>query len=129
MSYRPIHIVFDTSAVIEYVRGSDHVGEVLVEIDAEDAAAGIPFLCLSEAYPYATDRDRLSLLVTHPAVRILSDEPWSWQAHAATRDIVGRPDAASAAGAAMNEQRWVLTRQPGLYAGISGGDLAIEIPD
>lgn len=129
MSYRPIHLVLDTSAVLDYTRGSDHVGELLVEVDAEQAAVGIPFLCLSEVYPYAADTARLSVLLTHPAVRIVSDEPWSWQAHAAVRDLVGRPDAASAAMAAMNDRVWVLTRQPGLYAGIGGGDLTIEIPD
>lgn len=129
MSYRPIHIVFDTSAVVDYCRGSVHVGEMLVEVDAEVAAAGIPFLCLSTALPSITDLDRLDYLVTHPAVRIVSDEPWSWRAHSMTQDIVGRPDAASAASAAMEASRWVLTRQPGLYAGINGGDLVIEIED
>ncbi|WP_229069914.1 hypothetical protein [Actinoplanes sp. DH11] len=129
MNYRPIHLILDTSAVIEYTRGSDHVGELLVEVDAEDAAVGVPFLCLSEALPYVTDRDRLQLLVTHPAVRIVSDEPWSWQAHAALRDLVGSSDAASAASAAINDEVWVLTRRPGLYAGINDGDLAIPIPD
>jgi hypothetical protein len=129
VSYRPVRLILDTSAVIEYTRGSDHVGELLVEVDEEDAAAGVPFLCLSESLPYVTDRDRLQLLVTHPAVRVVSDEPWSWQAHAALRDLVGSSDAASAASAAINGEVWVLTRRPGLYAGISGGDLAIAIPD
>lgn len=129
MSYRPIFLVLDTSAIVEFCRGSIHVGEPLAEIDVEDGGAGIPFLCLSEAVPFVTDLDRLQMLVTHPAVRILSDEPWAWRAHAAARDITGRPDAASAAVAAVNEAVGVLTRQPGLYAGIGGGNLAVEIPD
>jgi hypothetical protein len=129
VNYRSIFLVLDASAVVEFTRGSIHVGEPLAEINEDDGGVGIPFLCLSDALPAIHDLDQLQILVTHPAVRVLSDEPWSWRAHAATCDIVGRPSAASAALAAMNSGVPVLTRQPGLYAGLADGDLAVAIPD
>jgi hypothetical protein len=129
VNYRQIFLVLDASAVVEFTRGSVHVGEPIAEVDDDDAAVGIPFLCLSDALPSVADLDRLQMLVTHPAVRVLSDEPWSWRAHAATRDVVGLASAASAALAAMNDGVPVLTKVPGLYAGLAGGSLTVDIPD
>jgi hypothetical protein len=115
---RRIRLVFDTSAIIAFTRSSIHVGEVLAEVDDEDAAVALPLACLVEAVHAVTDVERLDLLVAHRATVILPDEPATWQALAITYDIVGRTDAASAALAAIDHDVDVLTRQIGLYAGL-----------
>jgi hypothetical protein len=63
-------------------------------------------LCPVDATRAVADPDRLALLVRH---------------RAATYEIVGRLDAASAALVAIVQDIDVLTAQPGLYAGLSGG--------
>jgi hypothetical protein len=67
------------------------------------------------------------LLVEHRASRLLGDDPANWQALAATYDIVGRLDAASAALAAIDFDIDVLTARPGLYGGLAGGGPVIPI--
>ncbi|SDT29128.1 hypothetical protein SAMN04489716_3159 [Actinoplanes derwentensis] len=103
-----------------------HDGGPIAELDEDDTVVGIPFLCLSDAMRAVAELDRLHMLVTHRAVRVLSDGPWSWRAHAATRDVVGL---ASAVLAAMNDGVPMLTCHSGLYEGINNGNLAIEVPD
>jgi hypothetical protein len=72
------------------------------------------------------DIDRLNLLAGHDAAVVLSD-PDDWHALAATVDLVGRWDAATAALLALDLDVPVLTGTPGLYAGLGGGDLTIGI--
>jgi hypothetical protein len=124
---RPVRVVLDASAIVAFSRGSIHVGEVIAEVDDEDAAIGLPILCLVEATRGAPDTDRLDLLVNHRASALLGDDGASWQALAATYDIVGRLDAASAALAAIDLDCAVLTAQPGLYGGLAGGGPIIPI--
>lgn len=100
---------------------------MVAEIADEGGAAGIPMLCLVEAFPSVTDTDRLDMLVKHPAVTVLTDEPGEWQALAAAKEITGRVDAASAALWAVDLDVDVLTAQPGLYAGLADGGHVIEI--
>ena len=102
MSDRPVQVLLDTSAIVAFTRGSIHVGEVIAEVDDEQAAVGLPLLCLVEATRAVADTDRLDLLVHHAATAIVADNPADWRALAATYDIVGRLDAASAALAAVD---------------------------
>lgn len=127
MSERPVRILLDASAVVAFTRGSLDVGEVIAEVDDEDAAVGIPVLRLVEATRGVADPDRLTLLVHHRAIVLLAADAESWQALAATYDIVGRLDAASAALAAIDLNVDILTAQPGLYGGLAGGGPVIPI--
>jgi hypothetical protein len=124
---RPVRVVLDASAIVAFTRGSIHVGEVIAEIDDEDGAVGLPVLCLVEATRGAADSDRLDLLANHRAGVLLADDGPNWRALAATYDIVGRIDAASAALAAIDLNCAVLTAQPALYGGLAGGGPIIPI--
>jgi hypothetical protein len=126
---RPIRVVLDASAIVEFTRQSIHVGEVLAEVHEEDAVAALPVACLVAAHHAVADTDRLDLLVEHRATVLRADHPADWRALAATYDIVGRIDAASAVLAAIDHNCGVLTRQTGLYAGLDGGGLVIPIEE
>jgi hypothetical protein len=123
---RPVRLILDASAIVAFVRESVHVGEVIAQVDAEEAAVGLPVLCLAQAKTMVDDVDRLNLLAGHDAAVVLSD-PDDWQALAATVDLVGRWDAAAAALLALDSSLAVLTATPALYAGLGGGDLTIAI--
>jgi hypothetical protein len=72
---RPVRVLLDASAIIAFTRGSIDVGEILAEVNDEDAAAGLPILCLVEASRAVSDTDRLDLLVAHPATAVLVPGP------------------------------------------------------
>jgi hypothetical protein len=113
---RPIRLVFDTSAIIAFTRGSIHVGELLAEIDDEHAAVALPLpACMVDAVPAWQTSTDSELLVAHRATAVKTDEPGLWQALAATCEIVGRADAAAAALAAIDLNVEVLTRTPLIY--------------
>lgn len=71
MSGRPVHVLLDASAIVAFTRGSIDVGEVIGEVDAEQAAVGLPVLCLTEANRAVVDADLLDYLVTHPATAVV----------------------------------------------------------
>jgi hypothetical protein len=121
VSDRPVKVVLDSSAIVAFTRGSIDLGEVIAEVHDEDAAVGLPVLCLVEASSAVSDGNRLELLVNHPATGVLAPDPGDWQALAATYDTVGRLDAASAVLAAIGLGCQVLSGRPGLYAGLVGG--------
>ena len=122
MTPRPIQLVLDTSAILDYCRGSLPVGELLVEIDVEAGAIALPLLCLVEAITVnPDDRHWLDMLVEHPATEVIGLEPSLWTMLATISDTIGRVDAASAALIALDYDIDVATRAPGLYAGLGGG--------
>jgi hypothetical protein len=127
MSDRPVQVLLDASAIVAFTRGSVHVGEVIAEVDDEQAAVGLPLLCLVEATRAVADGGRLDLLLHHRATVILATEAADWQALAATYDMVGRLDAASAALAAVDLDAALLTAQPGLYGGMADGGPVIPV--
>jgi hypothetical protein len=127
VSGRPVHVLLDASAIIAFTRRSIDVGEIIGEVDAEQAAVGLPVLCLVEANRAVTDTDLLDL-VAHPATAVTPVAPDSWKALTAAYDTVGRLDAASAVLAAIDGDRPILTAQPALYAGLEGGGPIIAIP-
>jgi hypothetical protein len=127
MSDRPLRILLDASAIIAFTWESIDVGEVIAEVDDENAGVGLPMLCLVEASRAVVDKDRLALLVHHRASVVLGNDPADWRALAAMYDIVGRVDAACAAIAAVDLDVSILTGQPGLYGGLAGGGPVIPI--
>jgi len=125
-SARRIRLILDTSAIVAYAQGSSQVGAPLIEVDAQEAAVGLPLRCLAEAGWTVRDRDRLDLLVNHRATQVIN-APDDWSALGAVLDIVGRHDAASALRSAIDFDCAVLTAQPRLYAGMAGGGPVIVI--
>lgn len=103
------------------------MGEVIAEVDDENAAVGLPMLCLVEASRAVADKDRLTPLVHHRASVVLGNDPGDRRALAAMYDIVGRLDAASAAVTAVDLDVSILTGQSGLYGGLAGGGPVIPI--
>ena len=124
MSDRPVRVVLDTSAIVAYTHGSIDVGEVIAEVDDEYGAVALPVLCLIEAYRVTADRDRLDVLVNHPATVVLDIDPADWRAVADLAGAGGRIDAAVAALLAVDYWATLLTRQSGWYAGM-GADFPI----
>lgn len=124
---RAVRIVLDASAILAFTRNSIHVGETLAEVDDGGAVAGLPILCLAEASWAVEDLERLYLLVDHPATSVLVPARVDWQGLAATLEVTGRLDAASAVLAAIDADCDVLTAQPGLYGGLAGGGPVIVI--
>lgn len=127
MNQRPVRVLLDASAILAFTRESLDVGEVIAEVDDEDAAVGLPVLCLVEASRAVQDQDRLALLVQHRASAVLGIEPDDWRVLAAMQDIVGRTDAATAAIIAVELDVSILTAQPGLYGGMADGGPVIPI--
>lgn len=128
-SGKPVSLVLDTSAVVAYTRPDTaiHVGDVLLQVLDEGAVAVIPLACLVEAFPAVEDTAMLDVLVGLESTTVLSDEPAAWRSLAEMVEIVGRPDAASAALAAIDFKAQLLTRTPGWYAGVKR-NMVIEIP-
>ncbi len=128
---RPVRLVFDTSAITAFARGSIHVGEVLSEIADENSVALLPLGCVVEAVHgqqfTGEETARLDLLIDHDAAEVIAADPATWRLPAYTYDIVGRHDAASAAVTALEYGVDVLSRYPGLYAGIDGGSLVLPL--
>lgn len=124
----PFRIVLDASALVEYSRSSIHVGEILAEIaDEPDALAIIPLPCLVEAAHQLGDNSHLQVLTGLPSTVVLAPDADHWLEFAAAYDIVGSPDAAHAALLALDAEVPVLTRHPGIYAGMDDGGLTILI--
>ena len=129
MADRRIGLVLDSTAILAYTRGSFHVGEVLIQVEEDDAVAALPVACLVEAAGVVTDTDRLDLLVGHPTTELVADDPEDWRFLRTAYDMVGRYESASAAVLALGAGVGVLTRRPGLYAGLDQGGLAIPIAE
>lgn len=126
-----MRLVLDTTAVTSWVRGSFAVGETLAEIDDEEGAAVIPLWCWVEAVhdTAAIGRERLDLLLAHPATFLVADDAADWEMLAGLRLLTGRIDCASAAWLALDLDVDVMTRHPGWYQKINGGRMVLEIED
>lgn len=128
MSNRPVLLLLDTSAILDYTRQSIHVGEVMTEVTNDGGMVGLPVLCLVEAKRASASTDLLDLLVAHQATTVLPVAADTWQALAVTYDTVGRLDLAAAVLAATETGGFILTAQPQLYAGLEDGGPIIPIP-
>lgn len=125
---RPVQLVLDTSAIAAFTAGSIAVGELIAEIDDEGGATGLPVVCVAEASRHAADGDRLHLLVNHHATVLLGVNSADWRALAASLDIVGQTDSATAVLAGIEHDCDVMTARPRLYAGLDG-DMILPIEE
>ena len=130
MTDRRVTLVLDASAIVAYTRHETalHVGDVLIQVLEDNATAVLPAACLTEAAPAVADSDLLDVLISHEVTTVLADGETMWRDVAAMAEVTGRADAASAALAAIDFGANVLTRTPGLYAGIGKRRMVIEIP-
>jgi hypothetical protein len=114
---KPIHLVLDSSAIVAYATGSEHVGEPLTQVAENSATFTAPLTVLAAA-AVRTDRRWVELLVKHPAFEAVETDWVRWPALAATLGLVGRLDAAEALLAALDFDCHVLTGEPALYSGL-----------
>ncbi|MEV6349630.1 hypothetical protein [Actinoplanes sp. NPDC051851] len=124
-------LVLDTTAVVAWVRGSIAVGETLAEIDDEGGYVAIPLWCLIEAGHSTAmlDRERLDLLLAHPATALITDDAADWETLVALRTLIGRADCAAAAMIALDLGVDVMTRDASWYRSVAGGAIVLEIED
>lgn len=128
---RTIRLVLDTTAITAWVRESVAVGEVIAEINDEYGAVIVPLACLVESAHVTAmlHRERLELLLAHPATFLVGDDGKDWVALAELRTLVGRADLASAAMVALDADVDVMTRDPRWYASVAGGRHVLEFDD
>ncbi|BCJ47880.1 hypothetical protein GCM10010168_22390 [Actinoplanes ianthinogenes] len=122
---RTIRLVLDSSAVAGWIRGAIAVGELIAEIDDEFGAVVLPLPCLVQAAHTngLLDADLIEVLINHPAVFLLADDPQDWLALATMRSLVDSPDRASAAFLALTCGVDVLTRDAGWYRQVGDGTM------
>lgn len=128
---RDVCLVFDTTAVTSWVRGSVAVGETLAEIADDHGAVLIPLWCLVEAGndTAMVGRERLDLLLNHPATFLIADDGDDWEMLVGLRAMTGRHDAAAAALLAIEMDVDVMTRHPDWYQSVRNGRLTLSIED
>ena len=128
---RDVCLVFDTTAITSWVRGSVAVGETLAEIADDNGAVLIPLWCLVEAGHDIgmIDRERLDLLLAHAATYLIADDAEDWEMLVGLRALTGRHDCASAALLAVEMNVDVMTRHPEWYKAVRNGQLTLLIED
>jgi hypothetical protein len=128
---RDAKLVLDTSAITAWVRGSVAVGETLAEVNDENGAVVIPLWCLIEAGHNTAmiERERLELLLAHPATFLITDDAQDWAALVALRTLTGRPDCAAAAMLALDLGVDVMTADPRWYKGVADGRIVLRIEE
>ncbi len=127
MNDRPVRLVFDTTAVLAFVRDVFGVIEALGEVADEGGVVAVPVACLAEAHPLAINAEGLRELAEHPHVVILDADAEDWLGLGGMCGLVEGFPAACAAMAALDEGCWVLTGNPGLYAEVGAGGLVIPL--
>ena len=128
---RTERLVLDTSAVAGWIRGSVAIGELIAEVDDERGAALLPLSCLVRAAHQngMLDTGLLQLLINHPAVFVISDDPDDWMALAALNAIVDGHDRAAAALLALTADVDILTRDASWYRTVGDGRRGLEFED
>jgi hypothetical protein len=109
-----VHVVLDTSAVVAYAAGSEHVGEPLTQV-AENEGAFTATLTVLAAAAAQVDRAWVDLLTKHPAFEPVDTDWTRWASLAATLGLVGQLDAAEALLVALDCDCDILTAEPELY--------------
>jgi hypothetical protein len=109
----PVHLVFDTSAIVAYSSTLD-VGETMNEVHDNGAAFALPVACLAEAGE-RLPADVLDLVVGHPAAVVVGLDADEWRQLVAVRHLFGRLDVAAAFLAAEGYSCDVLTAEPAWY--------------
>lgn len=129
-----IRAVLDTSAMLSYARGHVHVGEILVDIAAEDdTCAGLPAVALVEALARVAGDDqaraRLGVLVALPGVRTLVlDAPRAADVATAATLTKGDLARAHAVWSALEHGAYYLTAEPDRTPSILTDDQVHPIP-
>jgi hypothetical protein len=123
---RAIHLVLDTSAVLAYASGSEHVGEPLTQVAENDASFTVPLAALATAAVQA-DRPLVELLTKHPAFEPVELAWTRWAPLAATLGLLGRLDAAEALLLALDFDCDVLTAEPEIYLALGDDPPIITI--
>lgn len=130
-SPRTVRLVLDATAISAFTRGSVAIGEILIEVDDEQGAVILPLACLVEA-AHATallERDRLQMLIGHPATFLVSDNPDDWLALTELRTLTERADRASAALIALDYGVEVMTRDARWYSAVNNGRDVLEFDE
>lgn len=123
---KAIHLVLDTSAVLAYANGSEHVGEPLTQVTENDAAFTVPLAVLATAAA-RVDQAWAELLTKHPAFEPVETEWTRWSALGATMRVVDDLDTAEALLAALDFDCDVLTAEPDRYADLGDDPPIIAI--
>lgn len=123
---KPVHLVLDTSALIAYAGGSEHVGETLTQVVENDAVFTVPMTVLALAATRA-DPALIDLLTKHQAFQPAQLDWRRWRALAATLSVLGRLDAAEALLVALDVDAHLLSGEPGLYAALGDDPPVIGI--
>jgi hypothetical protein len=118
-----VRVVLDTSAVLAFAHGSIDVGEVLAEVDDEDASFAVPIVCVIEAAARLGDDAMVRVLVQRPACVVTPLRRDDWRVLARDARILGRLDLAVVALTAADAGAHILTGEPDAY-----GDEAPVIP-
>ena len=128
---RTERLVLDTSAVTAWIRGSIAIGELIAEVDDEYGAVLLPLSCLVQAAHQngLLETDLLQVLINHPAVFVISDDPDDWIVLAALNAIVDGHDKASAALLALTASVDILTRDASWYEQVSDGRRGLQFED
>lgn len=127
MTDRQVRLVLDDTAVLEYARGTLHVGELLIQLAEAGHVAALPLVCLVEAYPAAVEAEHLGTLAAHDTVVVVSDDPADWETLGHLCAMTGGAVSASAALVALDADCWVLTTDPDRYAQVAEGNLTVRI--
>lgn len=111
----PVRLVLDRSALLAYLAGSIHAGELLHEVIADGVRFGVTAVTTAEALAVVDDpKDRASLhrLLTLEACAVLPTSDVSWQELAYWRRYTGRADLATTVMASLTHHAPILTQEP-----------------
>jgi hypothetical protein len=123
---KPLHLILDTSAVLAYASGSEHVGEPISQVLENGAAFTVPLTVLATAAAAVGD-NWVELLTSHPAFEPIQTGWARWPAVAEMIRLVGRLDAAEALLAAVDFHCDVLTAEASLYSALGDDPPVIVI--
>jgi PIN domain nuclease of toxin-antitoxin system len=120
-----VRLILDTSAVLAYIKGSIHVGELITELqDEADIRFAVPVLCLAEAGTVSDDGDTLVLLARHGRATVTSVPADRWLDLVNLSKMLGRVNHAATFMTATKHQAYLVTATPERYPDT---DMIIEI--
>ncbi len=125
--------VLDSSAMVSYAQGHLHVGEIVIEVAAEDAYVALPTVALLDAYSRTVGNEpahaRLGILVALPGIQVLELGPLdASEVSLAVPLVAGDLARAHAVWAALEYDAYYLTTEPHLAPSILTADQVHHIP-
>ncbi|MET8152393.1 hypothetical protein ACIBSW_01705 [Actinoplanes sp. NPDC049668] len=114
---RTIQAVLDRSALQSYAKGHLHVGELLIDVAADEAFIGVPAVALLEAYGTVIGNKHatalLKLILTLPGIAVIDLDAEAAEIVADEVQPAGGDLARShAVSAAKEHEAWYLTTEP-----------------